>query len=264
MNAESALNRKLKDDILNIYFGIPNHNDAVNYLQDDIRNNFKAQLRVWIISKILSDNSTQLSSESKLIDWEHAECLIDLLRSTRIESLITLRTLLSSERYRKNSKQRKKLESSIPGSQTGGSFIKDLKNLPEKDLQDKIQEYEKEDFYEKLIYANEAILLHKDSTSIKRSLKNVKIGKHCTIRHFESKTSFDAQIIIDAMESLANIILLFISKTRNEPANKGIDNVEHYISKYYNFFLSNSNNTEEIKKLSESIKRIFPKTIELI
>ena len=66
------------------------------------------------------------------------------------------------------------------------------------------------------------------------------------------------------MESLANIILLFISKTGNEPANKGIDNVEHYISKYYNFFLSNSNNTEEIKKLSESIKRIFPKTIELI
>ena len=110
MNTESDSNQELEKDILKIYFGIPDHDDTVNYLQDDIRNNLKAQLRVWIISEILKDKSILLSDSSRIVDWEHSECLIDLFLTTRIESLIMLRTLLSSERYRKNGEQLKELK----------------------------------------------------------------------------------------------------------------------------------------------------------
>lgn len=253
-----------REELLSIYFGLPEFDKTVNYLQDDVRENFKSQLRVLIISEILKLTSSEISGEAAITDWDYYDCAIDLLKALRVESLVSIRLLLSTERYNKDGRERAPLTGSLPGSQTMGSFIKDIINLADDDLLKQIDEYKKADYYNELIKDNEAILLHKNKRPDKRFLKTVELNHYGTVRHYQSNTNFDTETIITSMETVAKIIILFLKDDMNKVQLRYINNIEQYVDNYFKLFLPNNDNLVAVQKLTKSIRRTFPNTLTII
>jgi len=259
--------RNSKELICKIYFGITDYSYEYDYLQDDISNNLKSQLRVWIISEILNEISTPIKcgdGSSKSLDWDYGKCAVDLLSVFRTESLVQIRKILGHERYNSKLIERKVLEKCEIGSQTGGSFILDIsKDQINDKITKEINKYKNAEYYKTIVLDNEKVLLHKDNGKPKRYFVEEKHLGNCTIRRHMSNTNFDASTIIAAMEHISKIIVLFLEEKAANLPHKEIIILEEFVRMYYKLFFTDKEIDElkSYKKIIKSIKIALPNSL---
>ena len=256
-----------------IYFGIGYADAKVDYLQDDINKAFRAIIKYYTIAEILRDTSEAKilnKKELRFTDWVHSSALIEIRKSIEIELLIRLRLLLAKERYSgRKLKDIKDLAECDDGSQTGGSFIEDLKKYCDKDKRRKtikslITEFEEKGYYNRLIVENQKILLHKDSAPEKRSEKDVIADECKKIIYYASNADFDRDTIIGLMEDLSKIIIEFLGNNTNLYRIAGMENLYDYNKKLASALYDEKKSGIIANNLTESMKICFKNTIAVI